>query len=78
MRDSRSHALLATLALLPSVKADTASADWILYTPDGFYTGSAGAERFVRRRDGEKALPEAVQAELYRDARRVAESLNRP
>ncbi|RYZ51998.1 MAG: DUF3416 domain-containing protein [Sphingobacteriales bacterium] len=43
---------LATLAI-PALP-DLISPHWLAYTPQGFYTGSPGVERFVRWRTGTK------------------------
>jgi WD40 repeat protein len=59
--DARSGQLLATLLILPPTKSGEVSSDWIGFTPEGYYDGSAKAKRFIRWRVGDKLLP----AETY-------------
>ena len=41
--------------------------DWISFTPDGFYDGSAGIEKFIRWRVGEELFPdEKFKTERHR------------
>lgn len=40
--------LLATLVVLPSRDEGVTSDEWVAFTPDGYYTGSENAERFIR------------------------------
>ena len=50
--------LEATLRVIPS-STEGAPADWIAFTPDGFYNGSPGIERLIRWRTGDDALQPA-------------------
>jgi WD40 repeat protein len=54
-------ALLLTTMILSSEndKNGNLSTQWISFTPDGFYNGSANAEKFIRWRVGEDLLPAA-------------------
>lgn len=49
--------LLATLTVLPSKKGE--AIEWIAFTPEGYYNGSAGAARFIRWRVGDQLAPAA-------------------
>jgi WD40 repeat protein len=49
--------LLATLTILPSKKGE--AIEWIAFTPDGYYTGSAAVARFIRWRVGDQLAPAA-------------------
>lgn len=44
--------LLATLLLLPPNRQGEVGAEWISFTPEGYYTASPGANRFIRWRVG--------------------------
>jgi hypothetical protein len=59
--DAHSGQLLVTLLILPPGKEGEASLDWIAFTPEGYYDGSAGAGQFIRWRVGDQLLP----AETY-------------
>jgi len=48
--DTLSGRLLATLIILPSGRAGKVSSEWMVFTPEGYYNGSAGAKRFIRWR----------------------------
>ena len=62
-RDGR---LLATLLILPSAD-DGVAEDWIIYTPEGYYNGSPGAEQFIRWQVGSDILPAgAYSSEFHR------------
>ncbi|MBI3946671.1 MAG: WD40 repeat domain-containing protein [Armatimonadetes bacterium] len=71
--EPHSGRLLATLLVLPPEREGEASDDWIAFTPEGYYHGSPGAERFVRWQVGADCLP----AEAYRDAFRQPEQVRR-
>lgn len=47
----------AAKPLLVGAKALPDSADYLVFTPEGYYTGSAGADRYVRFRLGEDFFP---------------------
>lgn len=60
VRRFRDYSLVATLLPLPAVGANHAYLQsWILFTPDGFYTGSSDCERWIRWRLGNKLFPSA-------------------
>jgi WD40 repeat protein len=63
---------LATLQVLPA-RGDKAPKvrDWIAYTPDGFYTSSPGAARFIRWRLGDELLPAARLESARRRPERI-------
>jgi WD40 repeat protein len=54
MKDGR---LLATIWLLPASNVSSPSCDWINFTPDGNWTASPDAEKFIRRPNGGEFLP---------------------
>lgn len=72
--------LLASLVLLPDggaalqgrpllagSKDAAATTEYLLFTPEGYYSGSAAADRYVRFRLGEDLFPaESFQARYYR------------
>ena len=58
----RSGRLLVTFMILPASQQGAALTDWIAFTPEGYYTGSAGAARFIRWRVGDTLF----SAETYR------------
>lgn len=66
--DAASGRLLVTLETLPATKPNEVNSGWIAYTPEGYYSGSENAARFIRWRVGDKLLP----AESY------AQQFNRP
>ena len=64
--DAESGKLRATFAHLPSSNEEP-SEDWITYTPEGYYTASAGAKQFIRWRVGEKLFPaETYERQFHR------------
>jgi WD40 repeat protein len=50
--DVGSGRLLATLLLLPPDRQGEVGGEWISFTPEGYYTASPGANRFIRSRVG--------------------------
>jgi len=46
--------------------SDDEEDDWLAYTPDGYYTGSEGVERFLRLRTGGRLLPMEPRATKWR------------
>ena len=40
--------------------------EWIIYTPEGYYTGSSGAEHYILWRDGDDILPVGAFSERFR------------
>ncbi|MDQ3010062.1 MAG: PQQ-binding-like beta-propeller repeat protein, partial [Acidobacteriota bacterium] len=72
LRGASDGKLLVSLLALPGVgqaneKGETAP-EWIAFTPEGYYSASPGATRYIRWRVGDKLLP----AESY------AKEFNRP
>jgi WD40 repeat protein len=63
--------LLTTLQILPCEKSEEPCRDWIAYTPEGYYDGSPGAERFIRWRVGDRLLPAAAFAGRFHRPDRV-------
>jgi hypothetical protein len=58
--------LLTLVALFP-FDALKSKPEWIAYTPEGYYTGSENAARYIRWRVGDKLLPaEAYAKEFHR------------
>jgi hypothetical protein len=66
LRDAVDGKLLLSLSILPGEQPD--KAEWIARTPEGYYSASPGAARYIRWRVGDKLLP----AEAY------AKEFNRP
>jgi hypothetical protein len=60
---------LLTLRLL------TLRGDWIAFTPDGYYDGSAGVERYLRRRMDGKLMPADASVRQFHRPDRVRQSL---
>jgi len=55
-----------------------ATGEWLAWTPEGYYTCSEGADRFLAFRDGEGAIhPAAEVADRLRSPERVAAALRR-
>lgn len=54
--EPNSGRLLATLMVLPPSKKGEAN-EWIAFTPEGYYTGSATVARFIRWRVGDQLMP---------------------
>jgi WD40 repeat protein len=55
--DIRGGECLATLMILPSKSETEVSADWIAFTSEGYYDGSAKVGRLIRWRAGNEPLP---------------------
>jgi WD40 repeat protein len=66
--DVSSGRLLATLLLVPGERdAEESAGEWIVFTPEGFYNASPGAERLGRWRRGEELFPaEEFRETFYR------------
>lgn len=63
--DAASGRLLVTLMILPATTRQ--ANNWIAFTPEGYYSGSPGVERFIRWREDDKLLPaEAFTATFNR------------
>jgi hypothetical protein len=61
---------LVTLFAFRATERDTALDDWLAYTPDGFYEGSRGVERYLAWRVGEDLkTPDSVGVPLHRPDR---------
>jgi WD40 repeat protein/ankyrin repeat protein len=66
--NTRTGRLRATLKLLgPNPESD----DWIAFTPGGYYSGSPGAERYIRWRRGDHLLPAAAYRAAFHRSDRV-------
>jgi WD40 repeat protein len=66
---------LVTLFAFSEVKDGAVGDDWLAYTPEGFYDGSAGVEKYLAWRVGEELLTTRdLAGELHRPER-VAEAL---
>ena len=55
--DSGRGRLLVTLLIVPSGQEGKVSTEWIAFTAEGYYVGSAGAGRFIKWRVGSKLFP---------------------
>jgi WD40 repeat protein len=71
----RTGELLVTLLVLPPAQPGQPSTDWIAFTPDGYYFGSAGAGRFIRWQLGQALLPAAAYEGVFRRPDRVEQTL---
>jgi WD40 repeat protein len=69
--DAVSGRLLVTLMILPAEKAGQVSIEWIAFTPQGYYSASSGAARFIRWRVGDKLLPAESYAREFNRPERV-------
>jgi WD40 repeat protein len=64
---------LVTLFAFPGTQKDAALDDWLAYTPEGFYDGSPGAERYLAWRVGEDLrTPDSIGEQLRRPDRVAA------
>ena len=73
--DPATGKLRATLQVLPSERADRPASDWIVYTPEGYFTGSPGARQFILWRVGEQHLPVGAHEREFRQPDRVRRAL---
>ena len=46
-----------TLFIIPPANPEQKGVDWLATTPDGYYTGSPRADRYVRWRLGDNTFP---------------------
>jgi hypothetical protein len=68
----------AVLWAIPAAHEGNASAwdgEWLAFTPDGYYTGSEGAQRHLRFRDEEGKLHTAGGLPQLHDPGRVRKAL---
>jgi WD40 repeat protein len=72
--EPNSGRLLATLMILPPSKKGEPN-EWIAFTPEGYYTGSVGASRFIRWRVGDQLAPAATYEGTFHRADLVEKSL---
>ncbi|HLG13886.1 MAG TPA: WD40 repeat domain-containing protein [Blastocatellia bacterium] len=72
--EPNSGRLLATFMVLPPSKKGEAN-EWIAFTPEGYYTGSAGAARFIRWRVGDQLAPATTYEGTFHRPDLVEESL---
>jgi WD40 repeat protein len=79
VRSVRDGALRASLLTLPPQRAENHAmplfANWIFFTPSGYYTGSPGVEKFIRWRVDEKLFPAAKYSAQYHRPGKVRETL---
>jgi len=67
IRETANHRLRATLLSLPPRGTDAISTDYLTYTDQGFYLGSAGASHLLQWRVGRELNPvEAYERALHR------------
>ncbi len=64
--DTRTGALRLTLRVLPPSGPGSQSADWIAFTPGGYYADSPGAETRLRWRIGGRLFPASAYAGQFR------------
>lgn len=63
IQEARSGQTLLTLATMLS--ETPGQFDWIAYTPEGYYSSSPGAARYIRWRVGDKLLPAEAHAKEF-------------
>ena len=73
--DPATGRLVATMRVLPTGDREAPSQEWIAFTPDGYYTGSDGAERAIRWRVGGRLVPAEVFRRSYRKPALVRQAL---
>lgn len=73
--DAATGQLRATLVLLPSLEEGRVPDEWLAYTPEGFFTGSANATRFMQWREGTQLYPAERHDKALRRPERVAQVL---
>ncbi len=66
--DLETGRLLATLRILPPDRVDEPPTDWIAFTPEGYFTGSPGAKRFIRWRAAGDTRAPLLPAEAHETA----------
>jgi WD40 repeat protein len=68
--------LLVTFAILSTRWQDEkASTEWIIFTPQGQYEASAGADKFIRWRVGDKLLPASAYKASFNKPEQVQAAL---
>ena len=76
--ESRDRRLLATMVTFSESRPALAADDWLAYTPDGFYEGSTGIDRYLAWRVGDDLqAPDSLGQRLHRPDR-LAASLKPP
>jgi len=65
--------LLATLMVLPSKKGE--AIEWVAFTPEGYYNGSAGPARFIRWRIRDQLVPAATYESTFHRPDLIQKSL---
>ena len=65
--DADSGVLKVSLAFSPAPNKEikAKSFDWIAWTPDGFFAGAPGCERFIRHRNGDALFPVTESQKKY-------------
>ena len=66
---------LATFYLFVSADSPQPELDWLVVTPEGYYTSSPGATARIRWRVGNRLFPESRFAATYRQPDRVRQAL---
>jgi RNA polymerase sigma factor (sigma-70 family) len=70
---------LVTLFAFPSTQKGTGLDDWLAYSPDGFYDGSPGVDRYLAWRVGDDLkTPDSLGSQLHRPDRLEAAVRLRP
>jgi hypothetical protein len=61
---------MVTLFTFAESQPGTVGAEWLAYTPDGFYNGSPGVERYLAWRIGDELkTPATLGPQLHRPER---------
>ncbi|HKE84460.1 MAG TPA: WD40 repeat domain-containing protein [Vicinamibacterales bacterium] len=69
--------LRATLSVLP-IQEGGAAADWVAFTPDGYWDGSPGAERYLNWRVDGRATQAPDIVRRFQSADRIRTALTKP
>jgi hypothetical protein len=65
----------AAALFLPSIRAEETSTDWIAFTPEGYYWGSAGASRFIEWQVDQAHCPAAAYEGVFHRPDQVRQGL---
>lgn len=63
--DARTGKLLLTFSILPPVKGQKLTSNWIAATPDGYFVGTPQSSQFIQWRIGGKSQAGQSQAQIF-------------
>jgi len=75
LREVATGRLLVTLQILTIGYSEEGPAEWIAFTPEGFYIASAAADKYIRWRSAGKLLPATAFAKEYFQPEKVQQAL---